>query len=213
MSQAPSPLETLLARVLGEISSQTLKLDPASHPRLVELAGTTIRFDIVPPALPRSSGSPEPRSVTLLVRADGLDLQAGNAGNAHAVVSGSLPDILNSFFNPDRPGSVRIDGDEAALQALARLFRDLEPDLAGPLAGVLGREMADGLVGLAEAGIAFLKSAAETAGTGARREAGKAWVDDPSFAELMDRLDALRLRVDRLDARVRLASESAGPGQ
>lgn len=210
MSLSPSPLETLLARVLGEIGSQTLKLDPASHPRLAELAGTTIRFDIVPPSLPGTNVTPEPRSVTLLVHADALDLQAGNAGDAHAIVRGTLPDIVSSFFNPDRASSVRIQGDEAALQALAGLFRGLEPDLAGPLAGLLGREMADGLVGLAEAGIAFLKSAAESAGSGARREASKAWVDDPSFADLMDRLDALRLRVDRLDARVELATDTAG---
>lgn len=208
MSESPSPLETLLARVLGELGSQTLKLDPASHPRLAELAGTTVRFDIQPPSLPGTQT--EPRSITLLVRADALDLQAGAAAEAHTIVTGTLPDIARSFISPASPGHVRIDGDEAALESVAGLFRSLEPDLAAPLAGLIGREMADGLVGLAEAGIAFLKSAAESASAGLRQEATSAWVVDQDFQQLMDRLDGLRLRVDRLDARVRLQDDRTG---
>ncbi len=209
----PSPLESLLVRVAGEVSSQTLKLDPASHPRLQALAGTRIRFEVLPPDLPGLPGvAREPRTLLLSVEPDALQLEAGSDAEAHAVVSGTLPDIARSFFGSaaesDKPTNetlLRIDGDEAALQAVATLFRELEPDLAEPLSKVLGREAADNLIGAAEAGLAFLRSAAESLASGARQEATKAWVSDQAQSALMDRLDDLRLRVDRLDARVSLA--------
>lgn len=211
MSANPSPLESALARLLGGIGNQTLKLDPASHPRLIDLAGTCVRFDVIPPSL-TTAEAPEPRSITLRVRPDGLDLNAGNLDQPHVVVTGTLPEIARSFFSaeisqkvgPDRSSRLRIDGDEAVLQNVADLFKALQPDLAEPFSGLVGREVADGLVGLAEAGMAFLKSAAESVTAGARADATATWVDDAAFQNLMDRLDDLRLRADRLDARIQI---------
>ena len=222
MSRSPSPLESLLARVAGEISSQTLKLDPTSYPRLEDLAGTRIRFDVLPPAVPGLPGATtEARTVLLTVHPDALTFEAGSTEDAHAVISGTLPDIVRTFFSKaegnDKTGNgpggvrsnVRIDGDEAALQAVAALFGDLQPDLAEPLARVIGREAADSLVGAAEAGFAFLRSAAESLASGAAKQAGNAWVTEEAQDSLMNRLDDLRLRIDRLDARVRLVEEKA----
>ena len=217
MNTSTSPLESLLARLAGEIGSQTLKLDPISYPRLASLAGTRIRFDILPPSVPGFPGrTADPRTLLLVVQPEALLLEAGSTDEAHAVVTGTLPDIARTFFGPaavsDRTtstSSVRIEGDEALLQAVASLFRDLEPDLAEPLGKVIGRDAADGLIGAAEAGFAFLRSAAESLASGARKEAGNAWVTERAQDSLMDRVDDLRLRVDRLDARVRLAEERA----
>lgn len=221
MSTSSSPLESLLARLAGEIGSQTLKLDPTSYPRLESLAGTRVRFDILPPSVPGFSGSTaDPRSLLLVVQPEALLLEAGSIGDAHAVVTGTLPDIARIFFGPaaatDRTlntAGVRIDGDEAALQAVASLFRDLQPDLAEPLGRVIGRDAADELIGAAEAGFAFLRSAAESLASGARKQAENAWVTDRARSSLMDRLDDLRLRIDRLDARVRLAEAAAASAQ
>ena len=215
---APSPLESLLARLAGEISSQTLKLDPTSQPRLESLAGTRIRFDVIPPALPGApSGANEPRTVLLVVQQDELTLEAGSGEEAHAVVTGTLPDIARNFFGApagsNRPSNVRIEGDEAALQAVLALFRDLQPDLAEPLARAIGREAADSLIGAAEAGLAFLRSAADGLAKGARKEVRNTWLTDQAQDSLMDRMDELRLRIDRLDARVRLAEERASPSE
>jgi ubiquinone biosynthesis protein UbiJ len=221
MSRSPSPLESLLVRVTGEISSQTLKLDPASYPRLEALAGTRIRFDVLPPRVPGlASKNTEPRTVLLEVLPDALQLQLGSDEQAHAVVRGALPDIARALLAPSaatgKPAATsaaQIAGDEAALQAVAGLFRDLQPDLAEPLARVIGRDAADNLVGAAEAGVAFLRSAAESLAGGARKEAGQAWVTDQAQSSLMDRLDDLKLRVDRLDARTRIAEGRAAPSR
>jgi len=218
MSMAASPLESLLARLAGEISNQTLKLDPTSHPRLEALAGTRIRFDVVPPALPGvPAGDNEPRAVLLVVSQDSLSFEAGSSAAAHAVVSGTLADIARTFFGPggeiNKSANVRIEGDEAALQSVAALFRDLQPDLAEPLAQVIGRDAADSLIGAAEAGVAFLRSAAESLATSARKEARNTWLTDQAQESLLDRMDDLRLRIDRLDARVRLAEERASSAE
>ena len=226
MSLPPSPLEALLTRLLGEITSQTLALDPTSHPRLAAMQGQSVRFDILPPALPGRAGA-EPRTMLVTVQEEGLNLEAGSTANAHAVVRGELPAIVRMLFattGPDKkanapeagagagPGAeatVRIEGDEAVLQAIASLFRDLQPDLAAPLARAIGRDAADNLVGAAEAGFAFLRSAAESLAAGARKEAQDAWVTESAQDSLLDRLDDLKLRVDRLDARVGLAERRA----
>jgi len=210
MTLPPTPLEALLASLIGEVTSRTLQLDPTSYPRLEAIAGTRIRFEVIPPALP---GVPEgdARTLLLTVHPDALDLRAGADGEAHAVVRGTLPDIARSLLgqdpDADTTAGVRVEGDGAALQAVAALFRDLEPDLAEPLSALLGRDMADNVIGAAEAGLAFLKSAAESMTAGLRQEARSNWVDDDAFRQLMDRTEDLGLRVDRLAARVRLAEE------
>ena len=220
MSLAASPLETLFVRLLGEISSQTLKLDPTSQPRLQSLAGQSVRFDILPPALPgRPNASAEPRTILISIESEGLKLEAGSTAEAHAVVRGELPAIARMLFasaGSDKSANsaeVRIEGDEAVLQSIAALFRDLQPDPAEPLARAIGRDAAENLVGAAEAGFAFLRSAAESLAAGARKEAQEAWVTVENQDSFLDRLDDLRLSVDRLDARVRLAEERASePG-
>lgn len=220
-AEPPAPLESLLARLAGEVSSQTLKLDPASYPRLEAIAGTRIRFDVLPPSVPGlNSANAAPRSALLTIHPDALQLEAGGAAEAHAIVTGTLPGIARSFFGPapaadkaaDSSG-VRIEGDEAALASVAGLFRDLEPDLAEPLAGIIGRGAADNLIGVAEAGFAFLRSAAESLASGARKEAENVWVTDQAQSSFLDRMDDLKLRLDRLDARIRLAEERAAASE
>jgi len=206
------PLESLLARLAGEITSQTLKLDPTSHPRLESLAGTRIRFDVLPPVVPGLPNTEaDSRTLLLTVEEDAVTVESGGNAQTHAVVRGTLPEIARSFLSPSAENAPRItiEGDEAALQAVAALFRDLQPDFAEPLAKVVGREAADNLIGAAEAGFALLRSAAESLATGARKDAQSTWLTEPEKNSLMNRLDDLRLRVDRLDARIRLAEERA----
>lgn len=204
MSTRATPLEQLLAGMLGELGNFTLGLDPLSRTRLGALAGRSARFEITPPG-----GSP-PRPLTLHVREDALVFHADADGEPHVIVSGTLPDIVRTLL--DQPGgqSVRIEGDESLLAGLAALFGDLRPDPAAPLGNLIGRDLADAAVGLAEAGIAFLRSAAESVSSSARQEASAHFVGQTDFESLQTRIEALRLRTDRLDARTARA-ESARP--
>jgi len=192
-----TPPEQLLARMLGDVSNTALRLDPLSRARLAPLSGRCLRIDILPPG-----GGPA-RSLTVTVDDSGLLCRAGAEGTPHVILTGTLPDIVRRLTGAEGGRTVRIEGDESVLAGLAELFTHLQPDLATPLATVLGRTLADDLMGLAEAGFAFFRSAAESVTTAARRDAADAFVDQSGFERLITRLEDLRLRVDRLDARAR----------
>lgn len=204
MSTAGTPPEQLLARVLGDLGNTALRLDPLSRARLGPLVGRCARIDVIPP------GGGTPRPLTVLIGDAGLVCRAGTEPPPHVILTGTLPDIARQLTGTGG-GGVRIEGDESVLTGLADLFGTLQPDLAAPLGNLIGRELADDLVGLAEAGFAMLRSAAESLSIAARRDAADAFVNRDGFEHLLARLEDLRLRVDRLEARTRhLEAGSAG---
>ncbi len=206
MSPGAGPLERLLARLPGELGNVGLGLDPLSRARLEALDGTRVHFHILPP------GGGEPMTMTLTVARDRLQTSPGAEGEAHLILTGTLADIARVVFGRGGGGNVRIQGDEARLQALAELFRDLQPDPAPPLEALLGRPLADDLVSAAETGAALLRSAAETLAGAARRQAQAQFLDQPRFERLLTRIEDLRLRVDRLSARTDRLAGAAPAG-
>lgn len=207
MTRTATPLETLLARLLGDLGNLTLKLDPMSQARLEALDGVSVRFEVIGPL------GGEPRPMTLTIAGSGLSWHAGAGERPNAIVTGTLPAIASLLGSAEgsTAGQARIEGDESVLREVAGLLRHLEPDLAEPMGGILGRDMADNLIGMAEAGIAFLKSAAESVAGSAREGARAAYVADPDFLEALDNLDDLQLRVDRLTSRIGLLEAERDP--
>ncbi|HEY5646409.1 MAG TPA: SCP2 sterol-binding domain-containing protein [Pseudomonadales bacterium] len=205
MSANATPPEQLLARLLEDLCNAALRLDPLSSARLVPLAGRCLRFDILPP------GGGAARQLTVRVHEQGIACAAGAGQTPHVILTGTLPDISRRLGG-STGGSLSIEGDEAVLADLAAIFTGLQPDLAAPLGNLIGRELADDLVGLAEAGVAFLRSAAESVTSTVRRDAASAFVNREGFDALLTRLDNLRLRVDRLDARTRLLEQHGRAG-
>lgn len=206
MSRAGTPPEQLLARLLSDLGNTALRLDPLSRARLGPLSGRCARIDIVVP------GGGAPRPLTVLVSESGLACRAGTEPPPHVILTGTLPDIARQLTGTGGGRGVRIEGDESVLTGLAGLFSGLRPDLAAPLGNLIGPELADDLVGLAEAGFAMLRSAAEGLTTAARRDAADAFVNQDGFERLLARLQDLRLRVDRLDARTRRLETGAAGG-
>ena len=132
----------------------------------------------------------------------------------NVIVTGRLPDIAALLRNPDHADGVVIDGDEQVLAGFAAVLTHFHPDLAGPVGNVIGPEAADGLIGLAEAGIAFMKSAADTLEHMARDGARSGFVAETDFDRLLDSMEGLTLRIDRLNARLALLEkEKALPGK
>jgi len=210
MSAEAMPVETILARILDDVGNFSLRLDPLSRARLDALEGTCVQVNILPP------GSGEPRTMTILVSGGHLACRAGAGEDPHLVLTGTPPDLIRMLLGRDSTGSVRMEGDESRLEKLADLFRQLDPDPAAPLEGLLGRELADNLVGMAETGMALLRSAAQTVAGGIRTEARSRFVDQQDVEALLKRSEDLRLRVDRLRARTeRLAAAApdAGPDE
>jgi ubiquinone biosynthesis protein UbiJ len=205
---APSPLEDLIAGILSSAGNAVLNLDPASAPRLAELEGKTMALRALLP------GGRE-QTFVVTVGAGQLAWVAGadaESQRPNVMVTGRVPDIAALLRNPDHAEGVVIDGDEQVLAAFAAVLTRFHPDLAGPIGNVIGPEAADGLIGLAEAGIAFMKSAADTLEHMARDGAGSAFVAETDFDRLLDRMEGLTLRIDRLNARLALL-ENARPGK
>ena len=203
MSTGPSHLESILAGILGGLGNFSLSLDPLSRARLSVLEGTRVRVNILPP------GSGDGATMTILVTGGQLVFLAGERDDPHLVLTGTPPDIIRLLLGRGGDGSVRIEGDEALLEKLAGLFRQLEADPAAPLAKLLGRDLADDLAGMLESGAALFRSAAQSMAGGFRAEARNRFVDQQDFRNLLDRIHELRLRLDRLHARSeRLAGAS-----
>jgi ubiquinone biosynthesis protein UbiJ len=207
VTTAGNPIEELLASLATTVSNATLGLDPSSAARLAALEGKCLRLEIEGP------GRAGALTNTLLVRGGTLEWCSDHdAHRPNVIVTGPLPDIaallLDGASRTD--GRVTIDGDETLLADFGGLLKHFEPDLAAPVGQVLGRELADNLVGLAEAGIAFVRSAGETLEASIRDSARAAYLGDDDFALLLEQMDELRLRTDRLRERVHRLESAHG---
>jgi len=192
------PIEAMFTRILGSAGNLALRLDPLSAARLEALDGRTLRFEIATP------GRTEPRILTLSVNDGQIQWLARSTDQPNVIVSGSLPAIAGLLANPEATTDVFIDGDESILTEFGDLLKRFEPDLAGPVSELVGTELADDLIGMAEAGIAFLRSASESVTRAAAESARDSYLGGEELDAMLNELDALRLRTDRLAARVGL---------
>jgi len=191
--------EAVFADLLAELANRSLDLDPASRARLAGLEGSRVQITAELPF--------GPRDLTLAVSAGRLRCFARADDAPHAIVRGRPQDLAAWLLGtgPVRSrGStgIAIDGDTTLLGELTGVLRDFRPDLEQPLARVLGAEAARTALGSAELALASLRSALQGAGHTVRAGAAETFVDRRQTARLLDELDDLRMRVDRLGARV-----------
>jgi ubiquinone biosynthesis protein UbiJ len=163
-----------------------------------------VRFDILTP------GSAEPYPQTIRVSDGQLRVEARAARKPNAIVTGRVPDILALLADSTSSSRVMIEGDENVLTDLTELLKHFEPDLAGPMSGILGSQVADTFVGLAEAAMAALKSTAESLSSVARDGTRSRYLVNSDLDCMLESLEDLQLRVDRLGARVRVVESNRG---
>jgi ubiquinone biosynthesis accessory factor UbiJ len=223
--RSPGPLDGLaavLADVLGDLASAALDLDPLAAARLRALDGTRIRFHArVPAPAPREGAGGTPLELTAWITEGRLRIVMDDHRQADAIVSGTLSDLTAWALTRGRAraADIRIDGDEQRVHELERILREFAPDLERPAAHLMGATAAAHVVGFAELALAAFASAAQVAGSGLRDGIGAWFTDRRAVAAFLDDLDALHLRVDRLDARVemlergRLAARRTGAPQ
>lgn len=195
-------LDAVLADLLGDAANAGLELDPASRARLAALEGREVRLVA---ELPLPLGT---RELSLAVRAGRLRCFARGSERPDVVVRGTGPDLAAWLLRPGGNGPraagsrLQIDGDGTVLAELEALLRGFRPDPAPVLGRLLGDELADAALGTAELAFAALRSALAGAGQALRHGAADIFVDRERAAGFLDELDDLRLRVDRLQARV-----------
>lgn len=191
-------LDSMLADVLADLANRSLDLDPASRARLSSLEGRQVQISMsLPPPLGR-------RDFTLSVQGGRLRFFPHAAAAPHVIVRGSPADLGTWLFGGENAARARleIDGDSTVLGELRAALQAFRPDFADPLGRVLGREVAQTALGAAELALATLRSAFEGASQAMRDGASRAFVDRRQAGQFLDELDELRLRIDRLAARV-----------
>jgi len=190
-----SSLDELAAELLGTLGNAGLKLDPLSEPRLKELEGNTVRFEI------RVPGAERPIRVRLAVARSSLDFSLDDESPANAVIRGTLPDMLAWLTGRAAPG-LSFTGDDALLTRLGAVFEQFQPDLAQPLDRLIGPDRSAAVLGFAEAALATARSALQAVADAAGTTARERFADSSEFDSVVESLEALQLKADRLGARV-----------
>lgn len=194
-------LESLFAEFVNTLTNATLSLDPLSGARLQALQGRCVHLVIQLPAV-------ADRTFSLLVNDGKLEIAPYPVPEPNAIARGTLVDLLGWVAGgAGTSGTISFEGDETVLQELSDIFRRYRPDLSEPVAGLLGSEVAENLLNVAEGAIAALRSAAQGAGSALQRGTAQRYVTRTSMNAFLDVLDDTRARVDRLAQRVQ-AEES-----
>lgn len=199
MSEGTRGLDSVLADALADLANRSLELDPAHRARLAALEGRRVQLTA---QLPQPMGS---RDFALTVAHQQLRFFPHAPESPNVIVRGTPADLAAWLFGAE--GSARsrlaIDGDVAVLGELRAALTAFRPDLGTPLQRLLGPDFAQAALGTAELALATLRSVLEGAGHGVRDSAARSFAERESADRFLDELDDLRLRVDRLNARIR----------
>jgi ubiquinone biosynthesis protein UbiJ len=198
-----SPFFALLTRWIEALANGTAQLDPLTRARLDQLAGRSIAFEVSPPG----------EAATLYFDNGVIRLEPGRAAAPSAVVRGSPTALTSAFFNRSTArNDIGIEGDELILEELRGIVRDFHPELLPPLDKLVGAQAAQTIASLLELGFAAVsglgRSIGEEGGRLVRSGARQRYLTSGDFETLLTAMQALRIRVDRLNARTELVERS-----
>ena len=200
-----SAAEVFFVDLLDSLVNSSLQLDPQTASRLQHLEGHMLRLE---GALP---GEVSDRMFTLKVNDGHLTFYSHALPEPNVIVRGKLIDLGTWLLSKGSSANVVIDGDETVLQELFDIFRNFRPDFGKPLSNVLGSQVTEDLLGAAELAFATFLSVVEGAGSVIKEGAGSAikesatgrYADEARLNSLLDGIDDVRVRADRLAARIR----------
>jgi len=198
MTVALEPLGLLLAEAVNRITATVLAADPDAAAQLNNLAGQSIELRCTLP----------PSIWHLRIEPSALTVHPGPAAAPQTIISGSLPDMTRWLAGGRTDPALEIDGDAAVLLALSQVLRSVQWDPSAPHRSLVGTDLANTLAGGGEIGWRTLQGLASDwfadAASGLHQLGGHAFVQRDALAALLDRAGQLRLRIDRLEARIQL---------
>ena len=197
MNERAVPLFDALSSIANLLSRQALEADPATAARLAGIAGRCVEFDCTLP----------PVQCHVQITEQGINTVPGPADQPDAIVQGTATDLA-TWLLPTHPGNVTVHGDEALLIELRSILSQYQPDLAGPLNSIVGEQTAAALLGSAEMGLKGLRSLFEGVGQSMQQQAAGQFISRDQIDQLLDGIDELRLRIDRLAAGVTQAEKA-----
>ncbi len=181
---------SLVSQVSHQITAGVIAADPATAAQFAAFAGRCIELQSHTPAF----------TVHLVLQADGIEVIHGPADTPHAIIRGSGRELVQALLPGGNFEGLIIEGDTALLFNLTNLFSRFSPDVATPLGRFIGEANAANLVGTAELGLAGLKTALSGLSQTVQQQATGQFVKTRQLDELLEGIDGLRLRVDRLAA-------------
>lgn len=196
MSAAPAALLPAFKLAEGAVN-RVLALDPSAQARLQPLIGKVLAVEL--------EGVPLPLQVSFL--AEGVKLESAAAEGADARLRSSPGALLGLALRRGevRSGDLEFRGDVGVVQAVQRLFAQLDVDWEEHLSRITGDVAAHQLGNLARGAFGWLRHAGRTA----EQDLGEYLTEErqliPPAAELsgfLSDVDRLREDVDRLAARI-----------
>ena len=185
-----------LQRLISNLSEQAILLDPLTAANFSSLAGQEIEIHSLEPAI----------TWHLILRESSIEVHAGPSKNPNVAVIGKPLGLLQTLMRGAAAESVMIDGDATVLMALQALVKSYSPDLAKPLDAWLGRETGQHTAALVELAMATLGEVLASTRVQTHQVTEAYFTERFTTREqsesLAGRLDRLRLRIDRLEARV-----------
>ncbi len=192
-----SAAEVLFIDFLDRLTNASLKLDSQSASRLKRLEGRMLRLEGEMP------NDVSDRIFTLKVDGGQLSFYPHALPEPNVIVKGKLVDLVTWLLARGNAANVTIDGDDTVLQELFDVFRNFAPDLGKPLSNLLGSQTAEDLLGTAELAFAALRSVIEGAGSAIKESAAGRYADEARLGALLDGIDNVRMRTDRVAERIR----------
>ncbi|MEM7078489.1 MAG: SCP2 sterol-binding domain-containing protein [Pseudomonadota bacterium] len=196
--RSPDPLAGLtqvLADMATAISQQALASDPAMGDRLAALEGKRIAI------IARPMGSEWHLSFVDAT----MQVSASSEQPPHVKVEGSPMTILGWLvpaLGSDAMADLTITGDATILVELNNILADFKPDIGAPLESLFGSQASATLLGTAEMGLRGFQSLLQGVHAAAQKQTADTFVNEQQMDKLLNGIDDLRLRVDRLAARL-----------
>lgn len=186
-------IEDAIATVATNLSRASLGSDPAVRERLLTLEGRLVKVVCEVP----------PLTFYLMVKDGELLCCSSIDEKPNVIITGNAAALVRWLSAPTQIDDILIEGDEAVLLELSTALAGFSPSLLTPLTRFLGADTAQTLLGGAELTISAFRSAAEGVGLALEKTAASRFVTRADTNALLDALDELRLRIDRLAARIK----------
>lgn len=197
-------VQARLHALFDQVLQPLLATDPRACRRLAALEGRTLALELSTP----------PLRFLLKPHARGVGLHPGSADQAVDCTLKATPAGLTRLLNAGaevRVPGIEVDGDIQLAADLRDLLRDLDIDWEGLLARALGELPAHALAEMARSGEVWARQSHTQLQGALRNYLHEELAVAPTRIELdafCGEVDQLRLRVDRLEARLRQHEEA-----
>jgi ubiquinone biosynthesis protein UbiJ len=199
-----SPFFSVLTQWVEALANGAADLDPLTRSRLDKMKGHSVAIEM------KSLGE----AATLFFDNRAIRFEPGIAAAPSVIVRGTPAALAAAFFSPAAPGGgMTIEGDELILTELRSIVRNFHPESLPPLDELVGPQAAQTITSLLELGLAaasaLVRNVGEEGGRLVRAGARQRYLGAADFETMLTSMQALRLRVDRLNARTEIVERSA----